>query len=192
MTLEQLYNQESRTPSDINEHLCVLKTAAEKYKHITEFGVRAGSSTIGFLAGKPNKMISYDIIKHPNINVLERIAKNEGIDYSFITADTREINIEKTDILFIDTLHTYKQLKTELMLHHMNVRKYIIMHDTVTFGIKDMDNVYNTKDYNYPFLKNSTGLLAAINEFVNENIQWTIKHTLINNNGLTILYRSVI
>ena len=37
-------------------------------------------------------------------------------------------------MLFIDTLHVYGQVKREIALHHHNVRKYLVFHDTVCMG----------------------------------------------------------
>jgi hypothetical protein len=51
----------SNKPSDINEHLPILKKYASQCSHITEMGVRTGVSTWSFLASNPKKMISYDI-----------------------------------------------------------------------------------------------------------------------------------
>lgn len=191
MTIEQLYNRECNTITDINEHLYVLKTASEQFKHITEFGVRTGASTTAFLAGKPTKLISYDISKHSNVNILEDMAKEENIDFTFQTGDTRKITIEPTEVLFIDTLHTYEQLKIELYLHHDKVSKHIIMHDTNTFGWKDMEDVYKIPydNPNIPITTNTVGLQAAITEFLQDHPQWYKKHELTNNNGLVILGR---
>jgi|KBSSwiStaDraftv2_1062776.scaffolds.fasta_scaffold174202_2 hypothetical protein len=36
--------------------------------------------------------------------------------------------------LFIDTWHVCEQLETELSRHSVRVRRYLVMHDTVTFG----------------------------------------------------------
>jgi len=77
--------------------------------------------------------------------------------------------------LFIDTYHSYDQLKRELALHADKVRKFIVLHDTEAFGMVGEDG-------------KKLGLIGAIKEFVDEGI-WQIYVELMNNNGLTVLTR---
>ena len=46
--IEQKYKQRCTTPSDINEHLPVLRDYASKCTHITETGVRSAVSSYAF------------------------------------------------------------------------------------------------------------------------------------------------
>jgi|688.fasta_scaffold80751_4 hypothetical protein len=172
MTLDEIYYDKCRTRSDINEHLPVLKEYGEKVNHITEMGVRSIVSTYAFLAAKPKRMISYDIVP-VDTNHIHSLAPST--EYKFIVGDTRLVDIEPTELLFIDTLHTYEQLKIELGLHAPKTSKFIILHDTETFGVRGEGG--------------SEGLLKAIDEFLEINPIWTIHLRLKNNNGLTILQR---
>ena len=193
-TFESLIN----TPSDINEHLLTLLNYSKECKHITELGVRWIVSTYSFILSNPNKLISIDI-KHPvdweeKVNVSERFndiqeyAKLNNIDYSFILADTLQLEIEETDLLFIDTLHVYQQLKSELELHGNKSRKYIFFHDTTTYGF--VDEIHGDLG---SALKNNTsnkrGLMLAIREFLDANPHWKVDKVFENCNGLTILRR---
>ena len=183
MVIDNVYGHLCVTPSDINEHLPTLKRYAEEVEHVTEMGVRWIVSTWAFLSGKPKKLISIDI-KHPNkfganLSVVEKAAKESNIDFSFIEGSTLEMQIEKTDLLFIDTLHTYTQLTKELELHSKNVNRYIALHDTTTFSLKDEQPQQSSK----------VGLKLAISEFLEKNKDWKMIEEYINNNGLTILER---
>ena len=189
-TIEEYYIESCKTPSDINEHLPTLKKYAEMSDHITEMGVRTVVSTFSLILGKPKKMISIDI-KHPcvfnacdRIKTVEEYSKNNNINYNFILANTLDIEIENTDLLFIDTLHTYEQLKKELEIHSNKVNKYIIFHDTELFSNKNevIDGIQTTQRKN--------GLLPAIDEFLEENLNWKIIEKFVNNNGLTIMERT--
>lgn len=173
----QKYQSRVNTSSDINQHLPTLKKYAEECDHITEMGVRWVVSTYAFLASQPKKMISYDWGTHPNVSILIQDAKEANIDFTFIEADTTQIEIEETDLLFLDTNHTYDQVKAELALHSNKVKKYIIFHDTVTFGEKG----------NIP---GSQGILPAISEWVEENPHWGLEAHFPNNNGLSIYFNS--
>ena len=183
MVIDNVYGHLCVTPSDINEHLPTLKRYAEEVEHVTEMGVRWIVSTWAFLSGKPKKLISIDI-KHPNkfganLSVVEKAAKESNIDFSFIEGSTLEMQIEKTDLLFIDTLHTYTQLTKELELHSKNVNRYIALHDTTTFSLKDEQPQQSSK----------VGLKLAISEFLEKNKDWKMIEEYTNNNGLTILER---
>ena len=99
-----IYESQCNTPSDINEHLPTLLKYAKECKHITEMGVRWVSSTWPLLLSNPKKMISYDIVRHPKIEEVIDLSKNYNIDYQFIQSDVLTIEIEETELLFIDTL----------------------------------------------------------------------------------------
>jgi hypothetical protein len=179
-TLEEIYEHHCSTYSDIQEHLPVLKRYTEDCEHVTEMGVRYVTSTYAFMMGKPKKMVSYDILPVEKFGIdrsyLVNLAKTYNIEYNFVEADTRQISIEPTDLLFIDTWHVYQQLIIELKKHGNMSKKYIIMHDTTTFG--DIGECGEGE-----------GLIKAIDEFLYENHHWYIYEKLTNNNGLTILKR---
>lgn len=173
--LEQIYNRLCNTPSDINEHLPTLKEYASECNHITEMGVRYIVSTYALLMGKPKKMISYDIMDC-NWQPVRELVKDDT-DFSFLIGNTLKIDIEPTDLLFIDTLHNYNQLSGELQRHADKVKKYIVFHDTTSF--ENVGESYNgTKEL---------GIWPAIQEFVQSNPKWSIHRRFTNNNGLTII-----
>ena len=181
--IEKIYNDHFQLKSDINEHLPILKKYGEKCSHITEMGIRKIVSTWAFVFSKPKNLICIDI-KHPSyfgatekFNQLVDECILNNINFKFIQADTLKINIENTDLLFIDTLHNYEQIKIELLKHNKNVNKFIIFHDTVSFGTKNETG-------------HGKGILLAINEFLDENKNWKIIEDLKNNNGLMVLEKT--
>jgi hypothetical protein len=177
--LKEIYEKKYITTSDINEHLPVLKKYSDECDIIVELGVRTIVSTWAFLSGNPKKLISVDF-KHPNeygsndLPLVEEISKEMGVDFNFILSDSRTVNLPECDLLFIDTLHTYTQIKKELEVHSNKVKKYIILHDTVTFRINGEVN-------------NEVGIWPAVEEFLSNNPEWVIIEELKNNNGLTII-----
>jgi hypothetical protein len=175
--LEEMYRKKLTEPSDINEHLPTLKQYASQCQHVTEFGVRTMVSTWGLLAGTPAKMVSYDLTHSGQIiDDAVKVAKENGTDYTFIVGNSREVQIEPTDLLFIDTFHVYSQLTIELNRHANKAGRFIIMHDTETFGERGEAH-------------NEPGLLYAIRDFLNRDRTWRIKEQFYNNNGLTILHK---
>jgi len=184
-------------PSDIVEHLPLLRELASRCEHVTEFGCRrANGSTVALLAGQPSRFVTWDI--NPWAIVSQQMADllacgaNDGVwtgkvgrtQFEPRVGDTLAIApIEPTDLLFIDSLHTYAQLFAELMRHvspgarPLPVRKWIAFHDTVTFGQTGEDG-------------KAPGLRAAIWHFQKQSMPlWGVKLDLPNNNGLTVLER---
>ena len=174
-----IYNQLCETPSDIHQHLPTLMKYASECEHITEMGVRGIVSTFALLMGEPKRMISYDINWVNGIEGLVKEVNQNGIDFDFRIGDTTDLNIVETDLLFIDTLHNYNQLKKELEVHSHKAKKYIIFHDTTSF--EHIGESYEGK-------VDEKGIWPAIEELLEEGI-WEIKERYTNNNGLTILKR---
>jgi hypothetical protein len=177
--VEEYYNRLCNEKSDINEHLPTLKRYAEECEHVTEMGVRHVVSTFALLMGEPKKMISYDINNVSGIEPLISWAYEKGNWFEFKVGDTTKIEIEETDLLFIDTLHNYNQLKSELRLHSNKAKKYIIFHDTTSF--EWIGESYEGKS-------DEKGIWYAIEELIEMGV-WEIKERYTNNNGLTILKR---
>lgn len=173
--LAQAYSLAANTPSDINQHVTTLRWLASQCKHVTEMGVRTGVSTIAFLAAQPEVLRCYDIQRYPEWSAIEKLACKT--DHKFIVADSRTVEIDETDMLFIDTWHVYEQLKIELARHPPRVRRFIAMHDTVTFG-----QVGETPPHG--------GLWAAVEEFLASTSEWKMRTHFENNNGLTVLERA--
>lgn len=183
MSLESEYKEilkPSRKPGftsiDIWEHLPTLRKYASQCEHITEFGVRDVISTLAFLVSGANKIISYDIKERPRVKHVNGLCNKENVNWAFKMESSIKCEIEETDLLFIDSYHTYTQLKKELLLHNNKVKKYIILHDTELFKKKGED-------------KKDKGLQPAINEFLKQSPQWKIEKVVTNCNGLTVLKR---
>jgi len=176
MTLVEKFKQVVETPSDINFHIPILNDYAYGCSHITEMGVRDVVSTYAFLMAAKStgaKVISYDIEKTEGVSKCLKICLEENVDWEFIKESSIEALIEQTDLLFIDTLHTYAQLKKELELHAGKVNKYIFFHDTVSFARHGQDGTMDK------------GLMDAINEFLIANYgTWKVCHYEAVNNGL--------
>ena len=181
--LEAAYQAAVSAPSDINEHLALLRELAAKCDHVTEFGMRGGVSTLALLAAQPKELISWDL--NPYAVVSQRAADLLSVAgrtyFQPRVGDTRAIAvIEPTDLLFIDTLHTARQLQAELARHadpvRGTVRRYLVFHDTATFGMVGEDG-------------STPGLRAAIREFQKyvSFPLWQLHTDRQNCNGLVVL-----
>lgn len=188
--IEEQFQIKKNKPSDINEHFDTLREYAGRCDHITEMGVAECVSTWALLAGYPKKYVGYDCYKRP-FEYPRHCAREIGMEFEFHIADTSDptLDIEETDLLFIDTYHIYDHLKKEFELHASKARKYIILHDTTTFG--EVGDVTEYPTMNEPAdRKHPTGLWLAIEEFLDEHCdEWELTERYTNNNGLTVLTR---
>ena len=189
--IREYYEYSKSTPSDINEHLPTLLKYSEECKHITEMGVRGGVSSWALLYSNPEKMVAYDIASNPSVENIINVANESNLNFHFILKDVLTVEIENTDLLFIDTWHTYNQLSSELQLHSNNVNKYIILHDTVSFGFTD-ESLYDcVSNIVKQIPQEKVGLVNAVQDFLitEKGYNWEIHDVYENNNGLTVLKR---
>lgn len=174
--LEQEYQNSCNIESDINQHIPILRKLADSCDTMVEMGVRSGVSTRAFLSSKIKKINSYDLTIDENVENLFEFARLAGKDATYTKADVLTLDIDPVDIIFIDTWHTYNQLTMELAMHGNKAKKYLIFHDTHTFGLGPVTG--------------DKGLLPAILEFMAKNPHWHVHYHTTDNNGLTILKRN--
>jgi hypothetical protein len=159
-------------------------------KHITEFGTRHGDSTSALFAADPDTFISYDLYRDEEVVNFYAPYKN----FTFIQGDTLQIEIEPTDLLFIDTLHTYFQLFSELTIHSKKVSRFIILHDTVSYGHEDESSYSPSAPVKMSDIVrqgDKKGLKNALNDFLqtSDGKNWIVREEFTNNNGLVVLER---
>jgi hypothetical protein len=90
-------------------------------------------------------------------------------------------------MLFIDTHHNYEHLSRELKRHAHKVKKYILLHDTQTFGTSPENNAHCIQ---YGGFVSDRGILPALIEFMIDNPEWKFKLHRTNNNGLTLIEKT--
>jgi hypothetical protein len=152
-----------------------LADLASKCEHVTELGVREGVSTRALLWAQPLVLRCYDIDSTHQAKWDELVAVRGRTDVRFEIADSRTVDIEETELLFIDTLHVYDQLRVELERHSVKVKGYIALHDTESFRTRGEDPT-------------KRGLWPAVEEFLALGAFRIVKH-YPDNNGLTIMGR---
>jgi len=177
--INNMFNHLSGAPTDMKAHMPRILFYAAQAARIVEFGVWDCTSTWGLLAGKPKWMRSYDIVRLPNVDDVERITKDSGIDFKFIKQSTLEAEIEECDLLFVDSYHSYDQVKAELARHACRVKKWIMFHDTTTFGDHDQSPAGGHGA--------GRGLWLAIAEFLSASPAWKLIARHTDCNGLTII-----
>lgn len=171
------YRRAACIPSDINEHLQTLMTFARMVDHVTEFGTGKMVSTAGLLRAFPRTLVSYDLSRPQYIDKMLTLARMAGTDFRFVQADVTEIEIAPTDMLLIDTIHNCNQLAAELERHAEKVKRFIFVHDTVTFAKSDETG-------------GGPGLKKAMDDYFGDRGgRWKMVNEWKNNNGLTLFMR---
>ncbi|MFN2333590.1 MAG: hypothetical protein ABR550_04100 [Wenzhouxiangellaceae bacterium] len=187
-----------QTNMDIHVHLPMLRELASDCCHVTEFGTRHGISCSAFMAGRPARLVAFDLVRQPAIDLLERLASKAGTDFRFREENILKADIEATELLFIDSTHTYEHLTVELERFARHCRRYLVFHDTHLFGqtgmyradptVDDGIDIPNSPDQQSPRERILTeGLLKAIGEFLNQNIDYRLVCHSQLNNGLVVL-----
>jgi hypothetical protein len=174
MDFEKEYQDACIRVTDIHEHLPVLSDLTSQCNHVTELGVGWAQSTRAFLRHDVN-LHSYEYSPQPGIVDFFVQARNAGRNVTLHIADTRNVQIEETDLMLVDSLHVYEQVQKELELHAGKVKKYLLFHDTTLFSDR---GEFGGK-----------GIWPAIQEFMDSHPEWQLIERRTNNNGLTILKR---
>lgn len=175
--LKKEYATACQQPTDINQHLPLLHSLASQCDTVVELGVRTGVSTRALLASGCKNLHSFDLYLDDRVTELFDHAKKQGKNCNYQVGDSLTMTIPETDLLFIDTYHTYKQLRSELNRHHSRVSKYIAFHDTFTYGLKtDQDQL--------------KGIFTAIVEFMIDHPEWKFKYHTSENNGFTVIEKN--
>jgi hypothetical protein len=175
MNIDELYYRAKYLPSDTNEHVDTLHQLAKECDRIVEVGGNNGVATLAFLHAHPSLLLCYNTAHSPIYSVIEQLADQANISFRYSGMDSLSLNFDNIDLLYIDTKHTYQRVKSELNRHASSVNKYIVLHDTSTYGERGEDG--------------SLGIGAAIQEFLGGSTEWKILKKCNNNNGLTILMR---
>lgn len=94
--------------------------------HITEIGIGGGKSGTTWLYCKPKKLVGID---NRHTEVVKKLAEQVNIEYELITNNSKKIEIEQTDLLFLEGNHPMLHVLEELRIHSPKVKKYIIGND---------------------------------------------------------------
>ena len=203
-TLEQFYlYYAGSTPEqcDIGEHMSLLKELAFECPTVTEIGLGLVISTWGLLEGLSENFssdrhyIGIDIAEPSmdNLALAEKFAQERGIAFSFRRCNDLYTEIEPTDLLFIDSMHTYCHLSYELDAFSPQVQKYIAMHDTSEpwGGQDDIQYVGDYSEYPAHYDRGKKGLWLAVEDFLESHPEWMLQERRLNCHGFTILKRRI-
>jgi hypothetical protein len=148
-----------------------------------------------FEPGVPRSLTGIDSRVAPAPYLFTHVEDAPDIAIFFQEGDVLRVEGVTCDLLFIDTLHVYGQLKRELALHAPGTRKFIILHDTTVDATHGealrvgWDPAALAARTGIPVQEITTGLWPAVEEFLASHPEWKLRIRYTNNNGLTILER---
>lgn len=187
--LEDLYEQHCKSNTASAFHLPTLRRLAEGCELCVEFGCKHGASACALLLGS-KRVISVDVVRTPQADRLRDIA---GDRWEYRIANTLATDIPECDLLFVDSLHTYKQTRGELARHGHKAKKRIVFHDTMTFGCVGARGETGDQSWHYrpgrsvPF--EHLGIRQAIDEFMMMHVDFHIEEAHWESHGLLVLRR---
>jgi predicted O-methyltransferase YrrM len=178
-----LYMAAQCNASDFQDHVPRMRLLAEGLPDgavAVELGTRYGISTAGLLegarrAGKAGRQVtvhSVDKQRLPEVDGLEWAAREAGVAYHYHVRDSRDpLPFDgELDLLFLDTLHTKRQLAEELEAHGDRVKDggILAFHDIRLFGWVDEGiNGINPTSHNSAAAVEA-GILSAIFDWLRD------------------------
>ena len=171
-------------------HLPRLAALASGCALAVEFGVKRAGSSAALLMGA-DYVISYDIVPTHEARKLQASCPRR---WEYRIGDSRIAPLHPCDLLFIDSLHTYEQMRAELTRHADSVDRYLVCHDTVTFGSIGADGEtgrhrWAPSSVGEAVPVEALGIRPAIDELMIRDRSWHIAAHYPESHGLLVLER---
>lgn len=188
-SIEEAYGWHLAQPTAMAPHLPRLRALADGLDLAVEFGVKRGASSSALLMGA-KRVISYDLIETKHARELERVA---GDLWSYRLQDSRTATVPPCDLILFDSQHDYDTLKAELDAHAAQASRYLVFHDTITFGSIAANGELGTLRWTYVVGQSvpraHLGIRPAIDEFLIAERDWRIAASYWESHGLLVLER---
>ena len=178
-SLEIHYQRIIDLKTPISHHMPALRELADQCVNAVEFGVKRGGSTVALLLGC-GALTSYDIAHTKHADAIKQYA---GDSWTYNLEDSRTAKPFPADLIFLDSLHTYGQVKAELAHWGDYARRFLAFHDTVTFGYVGADGETGNHD------PDVVGIMPAIAEFMDARPEWVVRSHDTESHGLLVLER---
>lgn len=188
--LEAHYLRALGTRSAIAPHLPRLRQLASGLDAVVEFGVKRAASSSAFLLGA-EQVVSYDLVATPEAQAL---ALAVGPRWQYRIQDSRTAPVEPCELLFIDSRHTFDQCDAELGRHAEAVLRWIVFHDSITFGSVGADGesglpMWAPTGPGQVVPPHCLGIRPAIDALMVRDRTWHLAEHHLVSHGLLILER---
>lgn len=141
------------------DHHAVIQKYMEDCDSYMELGTHQGATAAAAMLTNPSKisLVDKDMSRYEKFlkPIAEKYCKKNNIELSVKQEDSASIkSTNKTDFLLIDSYHHPQHMAKELMVHQINVGKYILAHDTSIINGRPNSSLYETLETfckTYPF-----------------------------------------
>lgn len=185
-TIESLFERVKNAPRDLDKHADAIRQMAGEAEHVTAF-VKRWEWNPMLAAGRPKRLIIHQAERSPvsrQLHAAVKVETDAGAACMIETYTTHEgdgsasltTEIEPTDLLILDTVHSAERLTAELDRHAEKVRKRILVRSTGAFGVKAEG-------------EDKPGLFAAMRQFIEDNPEWFVARHTREQWGWTLLSR---
>lgn len=178
LTLDLLYHGTKNSQgSYFKEHMDTIKELASQSETVEEVS-RFHDTAIALVAGQPKRMRSHFFGSNRATPAYETLMGLKGnTDWVIVHQEEyfRQFEIEDCDLLLYKTDHCEHNLYKNLSHWAPQVKRWIILHDTVRNSERLDDG--------------SAGYAPAMRSFVRDNPEWFVYRHLKENVGLTVLGR---
>jgi hypothetical protein len=172
-SVQDLFTAVQAKPRDLDQHMPILREYASKVKHATELTARR-ESTIALLTGRPETVISYSSEVDGHVTkAAVLVADSTRYDRRPLNPAAIVMDMQPTELVFIDTKHTYEHVLTELRTYSHAASRFMVLHDTSHYGAVGDDG--------------GKGIIFAIADFLANNPKWFVIYQVKEQYGLTIL-----
>jgi hypothetical protein len=189
--IEAIYAKHCAARTSTSIHLPRLRALADGCDVAVEFGVKRGASASAMLLGA-DRVVSFDLVASLEARELKRVA---GDRWDYRIEDSRTADVPECELMFSDSLHTYAQCKAELEAHADKARRYLVFHDTLTFGSVGANG--ETGEQLWAYRRGESvpiqylGIRPAIDELMIRDPSWHIVAHYTDSHGLLVLQRTV-
>lgn len=189
-SIESIYEKHCLANTAISPHLPRLRDLAANALGCVEFGVKRGASSSALLMGC-DRVTSYDVVETREARELEAIA---GEQWSYRIEDARKAVVPDAELFFLDSLHTFEQVRDELAAHGHKAGRWLVFHDTATFAVVGADGETGRQKWTYVPGKGSVpldclGIRFAIDNYMIKHPEWRIAAHYPDSHGLLVLER---
>lgn len=205
--LNEIYVDICNQPSKIREQLPLLSWYAKECASVIAIDSKEDDATWALLQGLSESYanprsylrIGGEDVSIESLNLAKSLAEKHLIQFSFWKVKDLFIQIEPTDLLFLDISRTYCHLMYELETFSSQVSKYICIPGTSgPHAHADGEGYYSNYsefDTSYDRIKSTynhskKGLWQAILDFLSRHPEWVLLEQDEENEGMAVLQRA--
>mmetsp|Transcript_9528 Transcript_9528/g.17702 ORF Transcript_9528/g.17702 Transcript_9528/m.17702 type:complete len:384 (-) Transcript_9528:39-1190(-) len=178
-------------------HVATLRVLASHGTSVIELGVQFGESSWGLLMGlvesssgnRMRRMVSVDVEGSTISATVHAVASANNVSYRFLHASSLHVTLRPADLIFIDDLHAYAQVRAELAKYAPLAVRYIVLHDTVSHREHDECSEQRYRHLAICTGQATLGIYTAVVEFLEMSPHWFIRSHTNRSAGLTVLER---